>query len=377
VMDYDVIIAGGSFAGLVAAAQLRGKRVLLVEPHAIGAVQTSACGTLLAVLEAMGTTESLLQVHDRCVLHLRHHTIEYPLPYPFCTFDYRTFCNRLLAQSDAEILHASVLGHRGHEVFTTRGAFDAEILIDATGWRAALATNSQQQTQRHNGKSFGLETTVPVSENGLHFYYDPHRLRPFTAAWLFPIGACSRVGLASYLGHTELNDTLTDFICTEYGGSPDGRHGGYFPYRRRPATTDHVIRVGDAAGQCIPLTGEGIRPALYFGAAAGRLARRVLAGEMREVDALRRYRGLVERHMEPYRYLLAAQNIFPRLPEDWIERLADSLQRRNRMNRLLHWYWNAVSPTALALGWSGDAVPMRLLIQSQPVRSFASPGNAN
>jgi len=64
-MQYDVIISGGSFAGLAAAVQLQGKRVLLVEPHKIGAVQTSACGTLLAVLKATGTMDSLLQVHDR------------------------------------------------------------------------------------------------------------------------------------------------------------------------------------------------------------------------------------------------------------------------------------------------------------------------
>jgi len=115
-VDYDVLIAGGSFAGLAAAAQLRGKRVLLVEPRGIGTVRTSACGTLLAVLEATGTMDSLLQVHDRCSLHLPDRTFEYPTPYPFCTFDYRALCNLLLAQADVEILHASVLGHRGHLV---------------------------------------------------------------------------------------------------------------------------------------------------------------------------------------------------------------------------------------------------------------------
>src|SRR3990172_9378183 len=80
VMDYEVIIAGGSFAGLAVAAQLRGRRVLLVEPRTIGAVQTSACGTLLAVLEATGTMDSLLQIHDHFVLHLRHRTVDYALP---------------------------------------------------------------------------------------------------------------------------------------------------------------------------------------------------------------------------------------------------------------------------------------------------------
>lgn len=375
-MDYDVIIAGGSFAGLAAAAQLRGKRALLIEPHAIGAVQTSACGTLLAVLEAAGAMDSLLQVYKRLVLHLRHRALEYPLPYPFCTFDYRIFCSRLFAQADAELLHASVLGHRGHQVFTTRGTFDAEILIDATGWRAALATRSQQPMKYHDGKSFGLETTIPVSDNDLHFYYEPRRLRPYTVAWLFPVGARSRLGLASYLGHTQLNQSLTNLARMDFACSLDGRHGGYFPYRRRPATSGPVFRIGDAAGQCIPLTGEGIRPALYFGAAAGRLARRVLDGELREPDALREYRSFVRRHAAVYRYFLPVQRVLPGLLMEWIERIAGRVQRPDWLNPILRAYRNAINPDVLALTWSGGAIPIRPAAQSRPLPSFASPTEA-
>lgn len=346
-MDYDVIIAGGSFAGLAAAAQLRGKRVLLIEPHDIGVVQTSACGTLLSVLEAMGTLDSLLQVHDRLVLHLGQRMFEYPTPYSFCTFDYRIFCKRLLKHSDVEILHASVLGHRGHTVAATRGVFDAEILIDATGWRAALATDSPHRAGQHNGRSFGLETTIPVSESGLHFYYEPHRLGPFNVGWIFPIGARSRAGLGSYFGQTQLSEALANFTRAEFGLSPDGRHGGYFPNRLRPATTDHVFRVGDAAGQCLPLTGEGIRPALYFGAAAGRLARRVINGTLSEFDALYEYRKFVDRHVKVYRYFLVAQKALPNLPVKWIERIAGRVQHPDWLDPLMHRYWNAINPAAL------------------------------
>ncbi len=358
-VKYDVIIAGGSFAGLAAAAQLHDKRVLLVEPHIIGTVQTSACGTLLAVLEATGTLDSLLQVHDRFVLHLRRRTLEYPLPYPFCTFDYHTFCNRLLAQSDAEVLRASVLGHRGHTVFTTRGAFQAEVLIDATGWRAALATNGQQQAAQPRGKNFGLETTISTSADGLHFYYEPRRLRPYHVIWLFPIGARSRVGLGSYLGHTQLNATLTDFIRTEFACPSDGRHGGYFPYRRQPSVTGHVFRVGDAAGQCLPFTGEGIRPALYFGMAVGRLVRRVLASDMTEAQALAEYRAFVGRHAWIHRLLLAAQKVVPGLPMTWIEALAGFVQSPARFDAVMRVYWRAFDPAALSLPpFSGSRSPL-------------------
>lgn len=359
-MDYDVIIAGGSFAGLMAAAQLRGRRVLLVEPHGIGAVQTSACGTLLAVLQAVGAEDSLRQVHESLVLHLPRRTIEYPLPYAFCTFDYRSLCSHLIDLGDAEVLRAAVLGHQGHIVFTTRGAFDAEILIDATGWRAALATNRGEQAQTHRGMNFGLETTLPIRGQGLHFFYEPDRLGMHNLGWLFPVGGVSRAGLGSYHGRTRFQPSLEDFTTTYFQAGTNGRHGGYFPYRLQTPTTDHVFRVGDAAGQCFPFTGEGIRPAMVYGAAVGRLASRVLNGEMREPQALRAYRELVKRRRIAYRFLLAAQRVLPGLPTPWIERIALAVSRPNWLDVVLRAYWNASNPHELA---EGPAVPAAGLAQ--------------
>ena len=350
-MNYDVIIAGGSFAGLAAAVQLHGKRVLLVEPHEIGAVQTSACGTLLAILETTETMDSLLQVHDRILVHLGRRTFVYPMPYSFCTFDYRVFCNRILGQSDVEILRGSVLGHDGHKVSTTRGIIEAEILIDATGWRAALATNLRRRAKPHNGRSFGLETTIPAAEDGLHFYYEPRHLHPFNVGWLFPIGGSSRAGLGSYLGRTQLNEILASFTQSEFGLPPDGRHGGFFPYRRQPASTNDVFRIGDAAGQCIPLTGEGIRPALYFGAMAGRLARRVLDEQISLPAALHRYGKFVGQRARLYHYLLIVQKVLPALPMAWIEGVAGRVQRPDVLASLLRWYWKMFDPDTLAQFW--------------------------
>lgn len=322
-MDYDVIIAGASFAGLAAAAQLRGKRVLVIEPNSIGSGRTSACATPLTVLEVTGMLESLRQVHDRLVLHLPQRTYHAPLPIPYCTFDYQIFCNRLLALSDAEVLRASVLRHRGHLVYTSRGAFDAIVLIDGSGWRAALATNGQLESCHHPGKSFGLETNVPVHETGLHFWYDPTRLQPKNFTWLFSAGPESRAGLASYLGRTRLKEGLVTWLQTEFGQAPESIHGGYFPYRRRPATTGYVFRVGDAAGQCYPLTGEGIRPALHFGMLAGSLARDVIDCSITESEALSKYRARVRASAPLHSFLLCAQKFLTSIPVtgvDWLAR---------------------------------------------------------
>lgn len=80
--------------------------------------------------------------------------------------------------------------------------------------------------------------------------------------------------------------------------------------------------MGDAAGQCIPLTGEGIRPAVYFGAVVARLAQKVLTGELTEQEAMTMYQKFVERHRVGYRFLLAAQKILPGLPIPRTEHLA-------------------------------------------------------
>ncbi len=66
---YDVVIAGASFAGLATALQLRG-RVLVLDHQPVGAGQTSACGTTLSALTALGAGHTVQQVHQELVLHL-------------------------------------------------------------------------------------------------------------------------------------------------------------------------------------------------------------------------------------------------------------------------------------------------------------------
>jgi 2-polyprenyl-6-methoxyphenol hydroxylase-like FAD-dependent oxidoreductase len=66
---YDVVIAGASFAGLAVANQLKDYRVLLVDRKPVGRGQTSACGTILQVLEYWDVQDAVLQKHDKILLH--------------------------------------------------------------------------------------------------------------------------------------------------------------------------------------------------------------------------------------------------------------------------------------------------------------------
>lgn len=347
-MDYDVIIAGASFGGLAAANALVGKRVLLVDRKPIGTGQTSACGTLYGVIEALGLQDSLRQVHETIVLHTPHNNLTYRLAYAFCTFDHADFCTLLADRAKADFLQAGVLGLDGDTVVTSRGEYRAHCFIDASGWRAALSPEGSSACQPQRGMSFGLETTLPYQEEGLHFWYDPERLLPFGVTWLFPVGPVSCFGIGSYHGRTSLRAGLTDWLFTDFDLSPADFHGGYFPYILRTPTAGQVFRVGDAAGQCLPLTAEGIRPALYFGLAAGRLVRRVLDDELPLGQALLLYSDLVIEHRVYYELLLVLQNWLTRLPV----RLTEAA------TRLVHWprilkpvmraYWRAFDPAALA-----------------------------
>ena len=54
--------------------------------------------------------------------------------------------------------------------------------------------------------------------------------------------------------------------------------------------------VGDSAGHCLPLSGEGIRTAFYFGIAAGRELRAVLEHRKTREQALERYADFSRGH---------------------------------------------------------------------------------
>jgi flavin-dependent dehydrogenase len=299
----DVLIAGASFAGLAVAREVRGHAVL-VDPAPVGDGQTSACGAPESVIEALGARGSIQQRHDALILHLPGRAVRWPLPEPFCTFDYRRCCTEALAGTDARVIRASVLDRHGSAVVTTAGEIHGRILVDCTGWRAALAGAGRRP---HGGGGaprhyFGLEAEVPARfPPGLHFYFWPEIVRD-GYAWAFPAGGATRIGLLSYRGRTKLSAGLTALLARlRMPGGP--LHGGYLRTGLHAPVLDGVFVVGDAGGQCLPLTGEGIRTAVWAGQASGRLIHMVLAGHLSLDEARVRYRALVVRQRRRYRAL--------------------------------------------------------------------------
>ena len=340
-MNYDVIIAGASFAGLAVAAQLPGKRVLLLDPKPIGAGQTSACGTLVSTLRELGLQDSIQQIHHQVALHTPGRTFIYPVEKdPFCTFDYSLLCRLLYARSNVEFIHSHRLALYRQSVRTPRGVFRGDIVVDASGWRASLAKGEKSGLIRRDRLNFGVETTVSYQDDGLHFWYNPAELLPKGITWAFPAGNSTRVGIASYVGETRLKDGLNRFMDgMDFQG--DGLHGGYFPHALRTPLVNGVFLVGDAAGHCLGLTGEGIRPALFFGTHLGHLLGQVLDGEINLETAQQAYKTLFKERRSGYKLLCRAQRALPRLPLPLLQMVMALVARPTVLNPILAVYWRA------------------------------------
>lgn len=306
---YDVIIAGASFAGLAAAQRLRG-HVLLLDREALGDGVTSACAAPVSIVEAMGAGASIQEVHDRLVLHTPHRSADWPLPEPFCTFEYSRFCQLAFAASGAEFRRTAIIGRRGTTVLTREGEISAPFLVDATGWRAALASKTDGQPELRSTRSpgpgrfvaFGIESEVAAEVGpGLHFYFLPEVRDGY--AWAFPCGGAVRFGVLSYFGRTKLGPGLASFM-TRFGLRPGAVHGGYLASGFHDPITDGLFVVGDAAGQCLPLTGEGIRTAVRAGFHVGELLQDALDGRRTNEEVVSEYRRFVAGARRGYRALL-------------------------------------------------------------------------
>lgn len=340
---YDVIIAGASFAGLAVANQLRGYRVLLVDRKPIGSGQTSACGTIWQALQYWDLIDTVLQTHSSLVLHTARRSFEFPSPFPWCTFDYRRLCETLFQRSGGDFLQAAVQGTDGETVYTNRGNFRARCVIDASGWRAVLASSVLPGFTRETPMNFGIDTIRPlpddaqVDTSALHFWYDPAILEN-GVGWVFPRGETASVGVGSYRGATQLRRPLARF-AKRFAIQPDGLHGTYFPHTLRNPTAGSVFVVGDAAGMCIGLTSEGIRPALFFGEACGRIVGRVLVGELTLEAGLSEYAAFVEARQIFFQVFSTLQAFLPRLPLLWIDGVALVIQHDRVRPWVLDQYW--------------------------------------
>lgn len=350
--EYDVIVAGASFAGLACTRALLERhpaRVLLIDRWPPGTHQTSACALPLHIVTKAGAARSILQIHRDLVVHTPVGTSHWRLPVPYCTIDFSVFCREMIDGLPVSFLQAPVLGMEGHAALLPSGRASARVLVDATGWRATLASSLDPLyvKRRSRWMGVGVEVELPCSwEPGLHFYFDPDLVGGY--AWAFGCGRTTRFGVASYDLLAPVRRALQRFleglgIATR---SMAGRrmHGGRLASGLRPPVVGPAFVVGDAAGQCLPATGEGIRPAIQAGQFLGHLLAGALDGGYPLEEARRVYRRYHLRNRRLYYAMAAVQLLAASLTPRGFLGLARLLERHWIMALFMSRYFQAMRP---------------------------------
>jgi flavin-dependent dehydrogenase len=242
----------------------------------------------------------------------------------------------MFAASGATFLRARVQGLDGNIVQTSAGPVRGRVLLDASGWPAALASRRRPELAKPTQLTPGVEADIPARGNGMHFYVDSRIVRA-GYAWIFPAGAELRAGVVSYDRGTDLKAALTRFL-ESIGQGGRAVRGGMIPWFSRPATVDGIFLVGDAAGQTLPVTAEGIRFALHFGELAGTLVRQALDGERALDEARRRYEQATRWHRRYTTMFRTVQRIAGPTPDAGFHLLARTLGLRPLRPFFLHAY---------------------------------------
>jgi flavin-dependent dehydrogenase len=102
--------------------------------------------------------------------------------------------------------------------------------------------------------------------------------------------------------------------------------------------------VGDAAGHCLPLTGEGIRPAVFF---AQRLSARLndeLEGRANRDATRAAYASLQRAYARRYRWLRRLQLIMRGWPDPPLGILLRAFAGGFMFRRVSDSYWNLAAP---------------------------------
>ena len=271
----DVLVCGASFAGLAVARELAGSGadVLVVDRYEIGERATSACAAPTPWLHAMGVERSIRQELPCMAFHTPHGSARFRLPWTWSSFDYRELCAALWEQADARFEIAHVQGRTGDTVHSDRGDLTAPLIVDALGWRRVLGAGPNVQPPEalisrglevhpHDGR--GTDLDVWIDRSVVRHGY----------AWAVPAGGERRIGVGSYEPRHHVKEPTRE-MARRLDSEAVRYQGNWFPHQLRPAAADGVFFVGDSAGHCIPLSGEGIRTAFHFGIAAGRELRAV------------------------------------------------------------------------------------------------------
>jgi flavin-dependent dehydrogenase len=344
----DVLVCGASFAGLAVARELAGAGadVLVVDRYDIGERATSACAAPAPWLHAMGVEGAIRRELPAMTFTTPHGTVRYRLPWSWAAFDYRELCQRLWAQCGAARFEVTKVDRRdGAGVLTDRGRIEAPLVVDAMGWKRMLDRPHYQPPDAPLSRGLEVHPDADAGGDALDVWVERSLVRR-GYGWRVPAGAEARIGVGSYDPRDHVR-APTDGLAARLQAPAVRYQGNWFPHRLRAATDGDVLYVGDSAGHCFPLSGEGIRTAFYFGIAAGRELRAAVTEGKPHERALADYAAFHDAHAPAFRRALRLQRLIPALPPRALTLALRALGsgRGRLVDRAFGWYLDQAHPS--------------------------------
>ncbi|MGI0073295.1 MAG: NAD(P)/FAD-dependent oxidoreductase [Nitrosotalea sp.] len=331
-MDYDVVIAGGSVAGLLCAREVAKKnhRVLVIEEdYEIGTPEH--CGGLVSVpaMDELG----IIPMRSTLDNKVRSAFISSPSgksfvldarPQQVIVLDRREFDKQIAHQAKvngAEIRVRSSLREITKEgVRTSDGEIKCKIVVDARGVSSLIHKDRTGILQSAQYEVYADW----IDKERVEVYLDQEKYPGFFA-WVIPtrrdeakVGVAGRginaaVVLEEFLKGKGKYSTVRKIFAPIWIKGPI-----------KEFVKGNVVIVGDAAGQAKPTTAGGIYSSGLGGMLAGQAISRFIESE-RDEHLLEYQKKWIDRFGKEFEYMLLARSLLERLDNKTIDSLFESI----------------------------------------------------
>src|SRR5437867_1314445 len=333
-MDYDVVVAGGSVAGLLCAREIssRNHKVLVIEEDSeIGTPEHCGGVVSISAMDELGIIpmRSTLDNKIRSATIISPSGMKFTLdarPQQVIVLDRREFDKQVAHQAKVngvEIRVKSSLREITKEgVRTSDGEIKCKLVVDARGVSSLI-----QKDRTGILQSAQYEVYADwIDKERIEVYLDQEKYPGFFA-WVIPTRSDeAKVGVAGK--GINAAAVLEDFLKRKGKGKYSAIRKIFAPiWVKGPIkefVTRNIVTVGDAAGQSKPTTAGGIYSCGIGGILAGNSISKFLESE-NESQLLEYQKSWLKKFGKEFEHMLLARSLLERLDNKTIDRLFESI----------------------------------------------------
>ena len=331
-MDYDVVVAGGSVAGLLCAREIAAKnhKVLVIEedyeigtPEHCGGVVSIPAMDDLGIIPMRATLDNKIRSARIVSPSGKSFTLD-ARPQQVIVLDRREFDKQIAHQAQvngAEIrVKSSLREITKDSVRTSDGEIKCKVIVDARGVSSLIHRDRTGTLQSAQYEVFADW----IDKERIEVYLDQEKYPGFFA-WVIPtrrdeakIGVAGRginpaLVIEEFLKKKGRHSTIRKIFAPIWVKGPI-----------KEFVTGNIVTIGDAAGQAKPTTAGGIYSSGIGGILAGRSISKFLESG-KESSLLEYQKEWTGKFGKEFEHMLLARSLLERLDNKSIDSLFDSI----------------------------------------------------